>query len=175
MEEKNINRSVLRIIKGDITDTEVEAFVYYATKDLRLGSGFGNAIAVRGGQSIQKELEQLGPVDDGESVITDAGKLKSKYIVHAVGPKFQEEDVEKKLKTTILNALERAEAKGIQQIAFPPMGAGFYGVPLATSAEITLETIKEYLSGDTKLKEVLVVANDNREYRPLEAQLQNLS
>jgi O-acetyl-ADP-ribose deacetylase (regulator of RNase III) len=174
-EEKKINKSVLRVVKGDITDTEVEAFVYYATSNLQLGSGFGNAIAVRGGPSIQKELEGLGPVETGESVISDAGKLKSKYIVHAVGPKFQEEEIEAKLKTTILNALKRAEEKGIEQIAFPPMGVGFYGVPIPKSAEITLGTIKEYLEGDTKLQEVIVVANDSREYKPFEARLQTLS
>ena len=174
-EEKKINQTVLRVVKGDITDTEVEAFVYYATSDLQLGSGFGNAITVRGGQSIQKELEQFGTIDVGESVITEAGKLKSKYIVHAVGPKFQDENLEAKLKTTIVNALKRAEEKGIKQLAFPPMGAGFYGVPLDKSADITLGTIKEYLSGDAKLKEVMVVANDLREYKPFETRLRALS
>jgi O-acetyl-ADP-ribose deacetylase (regulator of RNase III) len=174
-EEKKINQSMLRVVKGDITDTEVEAFVYYATTDLQLGSGFGNAIAIRGGQSIQKELEQFGTVETGESVITAAGKLKSKYIVHAVGPKFQEENLEAKLKTTIVNALKRAEEKGIEQIAFPPMGVGFYGVPLDESAGITLGTIKEYLAGDTKLREVMVVANDAREYKPFETRLRALS
>ena len=92
--EKQIKQSTLRVVKGDITDTEVEAFVFYARSDLQLGAGFGNAIAVRGGQSIQKELETLGNVELGESVVTEAGKLKAKYIVHAVGPAFQEEKIE---------------------------------------------------------------------------------
>ncbi len=162
---KNCN---LRLLKGDITDLDIESFVYYATEDLALGSGFGTAIAVRGGPTIQKELNEIGKIQMTEAVISAAGEMKTKYIVHANGPKFQEEDLPEKLKTTIINSLKRAEEKGIKAIAFPPMGAGFYGVPLDQSAEITLTTIKEYLSGETKLDDVVICLFDNRDYLPFE-------
>ncbi len=158
---KNCN---LRLQKGDITDLDIEAFVYYAREDLALGSGFGTAIAVRGGPTIQKELNEFGIIKMTEAVVSAAGEMKAKYIIHANGPKFQEEDLPEKLKQTILNSLAKAEEKGIKAIAFPPMGAGFYGVPLDQSAEITLNTIKEYLSGETNLDDVVVCLNDNREY-----------
>ena len=158
---KNCN---LRLLKGDITDFEIESFVYYATEDLALGSGFGTAISVRGGPTIQKELNELGKIKITEAVVSSAGEMKAKYIVHANGPKFQEENLPEKLKQTILNSFKKAEEKGIKAIAFPPMGAGFYGVPLDQSAEITLTTIKEYLAGETKLDDVVVCLNDNREY-----------
>ena len=90
---KKINKTNLRLEKGDITDMEVEAFVFYAREDLKLGTGFGNAIAMRGGLSIQKELDELGEAKVGDVFITSAGSMKAEKIIHAVGPKFQEEDL----------------------------------------------------------------------------------
>jgi O-acetyl-ADP-ribose deacetylase (regulator of RNase III) len=131
---------------------------------LKLGAGFGGAIAVRGGPQIQKDLDKLAPVGPYQAVISNAGELKAKYIIHANGPKFQEEDMEGKIKTTIINSLKLADEKGIKKIAFPPMGTGFYGVPLDRSARITLHTLKEYLQGNTGIEEVFVCLNDNREF-----------
>jgi O-acetyl-ADP-ribose deacetylase (regulator of RNase III) len=166
-----VNRSTIRLAKGDITDLEIESFVYYANHDLSLGSGFGNAISMRGGPSIQKELKEHGPLATTEVLVSKAGDMKATYIIHAVGPRFQEEDLEKKLRDTILNALGEADSKGIKNIAFPPMGSGFYGVPLTLSAEIMFETILEYLSGDTHIEEIVICLLDNREYKPFQEQL----
>jgi O-acetyl-ADP-ribose deacetylase len=170
----NVNKSALRLLKGDITDQEVEAFVYYAANDLILGSGYGNAIAVRGGPGVQEELKEFGTIKTTEAVVTSAGNMKAKNIIHAVGPKFQEEDLTDKLKTTVLNALKKAEEKGFKQVAFPPMGTGFYGVPLPQSADITLNTIKDYLAGDTKIEEIVIYLQDTREFKPYQEQLSAL-
>jgi len=174
MEKKQIKNSTLSVIKADVTDTEIDAFVFYARNDLKLGSGFGNAIALRGGPSIRKELENLGPLKVTEVVVTTAGNMKAKHIIHACGPKFQEENIEQKLKTTIVNVLKAAEANGIESIAFPPMGAGFYGVPLDASAKITIETIADYLGKGSDIKDVVICANDTREYKALEPKLKDL-
>ncbi|NQS99386.1 MAG: macro domain-containing protein [candidate division Zixibacteria bacterium] len=174
LDSKKINNSIIRLEMGDITDKEVEAFVFYAQSDLKLGSGFGNAIAMRGGLSISKELEQIGSIKVGEAVVTVAGKLKAQYIVHANGPKFQENDTESKLKETILNSLKAAEEKGIKQMAFPAMGAGFYGIPLPVCADIMIDTIKGYLEGKTNLNEVIICLLDNREYEPFKAKLETI-
>ncbi len=168
---KNCN---LRLLKGDITDLDIESFVYYAREDLALGSGFGTAISVRGGPTIQKELNEIGKIKITEAVVSSAGEMKAKHIIHANGPKFQEENIPEKLKQTIINSLVKAEEKGIKAIAFPPMGAGFYGVPLEQSAEITLNTIKEYLLSETKLDDVVVCLLDNREYIPFEKKFSSL-
>jgi len=164
----------LRLVKGDITDLDIESFVYYAREDLALGSGFGTAISVRGGPTIQKELDEIGKIKPSEAVVSSAGEMKARYIIHANGPKFQEENLPEKLKQTILNSFKKAEEKGIKAIAFPPMGAGFYGVPLEQSAEITLTAIKEYLSGETKLDKVVVCLLDNREYIPFEKKFSSM-
>lgn len=171
--EKKINQHTIRLIKGEITNIEIDSLVFYANNDLALGTGFGTAINMRGGQRVRKELENLGPLRITEAVATSAGDMKAGYIIHAVGPKFQEEDTDNKLKLTISNALKCAEAKGVKSIAFPPMGAGFYGVPLDTSAKITVQSIIEYLSADTGIEQVVICAMDNREYIALEKQLTN--
>jgi O-acetyl-ADP-ribose deacetylase (regulator of RNase III) len=173
-DETTINGSVLRIQKCDITDLEVESFVFYAREDLKLGSGYGTAVSVRGGPSVQESLNKLAPVTTCEAVITEAGEMKAQYIVHAVGPKFREPETSDKLIKTIQNALKTAEEKGISEIAFPAMGAGFYGVPLAESAEITLGTIRDYLNNGTKIKNVVVCLMDNREYRQFKSEFTSL-
>lgn len=161
--EKTINQTKVRVTREDITLMDIQSFVYYAQHDLKLGSGFGNAITMRGGPKIEKEVIQLGPLQTGESVVSGAGELKAEFIVHAVGPRFQEQDTEQKLRSTVLSALTKATEKGIKKIAFPPMGCGFYGVPLDLSAKVTMEAFKEHLSTNTGFEEVVLCVTDNRE------------
>jgi O-acetyl-ADP-ribose deacetylase (regulator of RNase III) len=174
-DEVRVGEKVIRLRNSDITDTEFECFVYYAEPKLKLGSGLGGAIAVRGGPQIQKTLDGMAPIGPCEAVITDAGELKAKYIIHANGPKFQEEDTESKLKTTVLNSLKLADQKGIKQIAFPAMGTGFYGIPLDRSAEVCLDTAKEYLRNKTGIDEIVFCAIDSREFAPFKIKLDKMA
>jgi O-acetyl-ADP-ribose deacetylase (regulator of RNase III) len=170
-----INDSLLRLIQGDITELELDAFVFYAEPSLTLGSGFGTAISARGGPTIQKELEGQGPVETGGVVVSGAGKLNAEYIVHAVGPRFQEEDTEGKLRTTVRNSLQAADEKGIKRIALPAMGTGFYGIPLDVCARVMIDSIKGYLEGETEIQEVVICVIDQRELKPFEAVMASLS
>jgi len=167
-----VNQSVVRLIKGDITDLDVDAFVFYAEPNLALGSGFGGAIAVRGGASIQKELESLAPVAPGEAVVSAAGNLKAKYIIHANGPKFQEEDTEAKLRTTAINALRRAEQIGVERLAVPAMGAGYYGIAPDLCARVMLEEITGHLRSETCISEVVICVLDTPQYNAFKTQLE---
>ena len=173
--EKKVKNTVLRLVKDDITDMEVEAFVFYASPDLKLGTGFGGAIAVRGGPSIQKKLDEIGGAKTCESVHTAAGELKAKHIIHSVGPRHNEAETERKLRDTLASALKVAEEEGISQLAFPPMGSGFYGVMPAVSSKVMMETFKEHFEKKTGLKEVIVVVQDNRDFQPFEAALASIA
>ena len=164
-EEKKIGNSLVKIVIDDISDMEVEAFVFYAKCDLQLGSGHGGAITIRGGPSIQKELNEIGKACLSQAVITEAGKLKAKKIIHAIGPTFQEEKTEEKLADTIKNTLKTAESAGIKEIVFPAMGTGFYGIPLDVSAKIVMNEVKNYLKNDSKIEKVTFCMNDNRELK----------
>jgi O-acetyl-ADP-ribose deacetylase (regulator of RNase III) len=165
----SIENCTLRLIQQDITDFEVEAIVFYARPDLSLGAGFGSAITRRGGPSVKAELDKIGSINPTEAAVTSGGNMKARYIVHAAGPVFQEERIEEKLRTTILNVLRCAEEKGIRQIAFPPMGAGFYGIPLSSSREIMIRSIREHLAKGGAMREIVICANDPREYRAFQA------
>ncbi len=173
-DELKFNNKIIRLMTGDITSLEVEAFVYYARPDLVLGSGFGGAISVRGGPKIQEELKKLGTIATGEAVVSSGGNLKAKYIIHAVGPRFQEEDTDGKLRTTTLNVLRRAQEKGIKQLAFPAMGAGFYGIPLDLCARVTLGEAKKHLEGQTSVEEVIFCLRDSREFKPFQEELKKM-
>lgn len=174
-EIKQINSCKIRLVKEDVTLYDSEAFVYYATSNLALGAGFGNAISMRGGPSIKKELDELSPIEVCEVAVTGAGELKANHIIHANGPKFQEEETENKLTITVVNTLKAAEQKGVKRIAFPPMGTGFYGIPLAVSAKIMLQAFREYLANGSDLEEIAICVVDNREFEPFRAELAKLN
>jgi O-acetyl-ADP-ribose deacetylase len=170
--EKTVNRTVLRLRRGDLTALPVDAFVLYANESLELGSGFGTAIQVRGGEAIKKELQKIGRIGMGEAVITTAGNMAPKHIVHACGPKFQEADMETKLRQCMLSSLKCADENGLSSIAFPPMGAGFYGIPLELCAKVMLQTIRDFVRGTTSLREVIVCVIDNREFGAFQKRLE---
>ena len=168
--EKKMGNGVLRLVRDDLTTLELDAFVYYARHDLMLGSGWGNAIVSRGGMAIQEELSEKAPVETCDVVLSDAGDLKAKQILHAVGPRFQEEDIEQKLRTTMRNCLDAAKEAGITSLGFPAMGAGYYGIPLDLCAKVMVEEIRKHLEGDSALSEVVICFQDGREesvFRPL--------
>jgi len=171
MTERKIGDKVMRLVQGDITDMEVDAFVFDITSDVRLGSGFGGAIQQRGGIAIQKELDAIGSCPTGEAVVTQAGILKADYIIHANGPKFRPEDEEGELRRATKAALARAEEKGVKRLAFPPIGTGLYQVPLDLCARVMVDTVAQHLSNGSNLEEVLFVAVDKRELKPFDARL----
>jgi O-acetyl-ADP-ribose deacetylase (regulator of RNase III) len=171
MVEKKVGDKAIRLVLGDITDLDVEAFVFDITADAKLGTGYGNAIAVRGGQAIQKELDQIGNVPTGAGVATSGGSLKAKYVIHVNGPKFHEPDTEGKLRRATQAALTLADEKGVARLALPPVGTGMYQVPLDLCARVMVETVETHLRGTTGLREVLFVALDNREFAPLKARI----
>ena len=107
-------------------------------------------------------------------VVTGGGNLQARYILHAVGPQFQEEDSERKLRATTLNALRKAEEHGLQKIAFPAMGAGFYGIPLEVCARITLGAVREILEKAIEPQEIVFCLRDFRELKVFQEYLQTM-
>lgn len=172
MVERTIGDKRLTMVRGDITEIDVEAFVFDITEDAKLGSGFGGAIQQRGGIVIQKELDEIGSVPTGEAVVTQAGILKAEYIIHVNGPKFREENEKDKLESVVTAALSRAEEKGVKRVAFPPIGTGMYQVPMDLCANVMVDTISRHLANGSNLDEVLIVVQDPREITPFEAKIQ---
>jgi len=162
--EKTVNKTLINLQQGDLTALSVDAWVFYAKENLEIGSGYGTAITMRGGDAVRRALEKIGSVGMGKAVITTAGEMNAKFIIHACGPKFQEADVEKKLSACIKSSLKVAVENNLKTVAFPPMGAGFYGVPLKVCARVMLDSMKAFLQDDTSLKEVIICVIDYRDY-----------
>lgn len=175
LNELKVNDNIIRLMVGFITDVgSMDGIVYYARPDLTLGSGFGTAISTQGGPKVQEELRKLGSAVTTDVVVTGGGNLQAKYILHAVGPRFQEEDSEEKLRETMLNALRKADEHQMQRIVFPAMGTGFYGIPLEVCARVTLEAAKLFLGSSSALREVVFCLRDSRELKEFQAYLQKI-
>jgi O-acetyl-ADP-ribose deacetylase (regulator of RNase III) len=172
--ERKIGNSTIKLQHGDLTALPVNAFVFYAREDLDLGSGYGTAIQGRGGAAIKKELDDIGSVSMGEAVITGAGGLNAKHIIHACGPKFQEMGLEGKLRKCVYSSLKLADASGLKSLAFPPMGCGFYGVPLDLSAAVMLDCFKSFLGSGSIIEEVIICVIDYRDYVPFKNVMETL-
>jgi O-acetyl-ADP-ribose deacetylase (regulator of RNase III) len=172
--ELKVNESIIRLMVGFITDVgNMDGIVYYARPDLALGSGFGTAISIQGGPKVQEELKKIGSANTTEVVVTGGGNLPVKYILHSVGPQFQEDKYEEKLKTTMLNTLQKAEEYQMRNIVFPAMGAGFYGIPLEVCARLTLKAVRTFLQRAKALREVVFCLRDSRELQAFQKQLQD--
>lgn len=151
-----INNSRLKLLDGDITDLEVDAIVNAANKFLQLGGGVAGAIKTKGGKDIQLECDKIGGTYVGGAVITTAGKLRAKYVIHAVGPQMGEGDEENKLQHAVMNSLRLAENYKLKSIAFPAISTGIFGYPVDKCAEIMLNVIMDYLKQDTFINEVII-------------------
>ena len=155
--ERKIKNSTLELIDGDITEMETDAIVNAANSRLQHGGGVAGIIVSKGGRIIQEESNKIGHVPTGEAAITTAGRLKARYVIHAVGPVWRGggEHEEEKLRNATLNSLKLAEGKGLKSIAFPAISAGIFGFPANKCAGTMLSTAIEYLKGETMLERVV--------------------
>src|SRR5512147_2861577 len=96
--EKQLGKTTIRIISADLTESNVDAIVNAANSYLQHGGGVAGAIVRKGGQIIQEESNEVGYVPVGECAITTGGRLKARFVIHAVGPRWGEGDEENKLK-----------------------------------------------------------------------------
>ncbi|RLD15446.1 MAG: macro domain-containing protein [Caldiserica bacterium] len=162
LKEKKIKDKIIQVVRGDITKEEVDAIVNAANKYLSHGGGVAGAIVRAGGRIIQEEsneiVEKNGPLNTGDAVITTAGNLPSKYVIHTVGPVWGEGDEERKLKKAILSVLRLATEKKLESISIPAVSCGIFGFPKKKGTKIIYETVKEFLKNEeTDLKVVRLI------------------
>lgn len=153
--KRKVNQALLELLEGDITEMDTDAIVNAANSYLKHGGGVAGAIVRKGGQVIQDESDQIGYCPVGQAVITEAGRLKVKYVIHAVGPRMEEGNEEEKLKNATLNTLRVAEQNQLKSISFPAISSGIFGFPVDRCAKIMLSNTISYLKSDTALKRVV--------------------
>ena len=166
-----MDRTQLEILEGDITELEVDAIVNPANAQLQLGSGVAGAIRERGGPSIQEECNRIGGTPVGTAVMTGAGHLKAKRVIHTVGPAMGEGDEDKKLASAVRAALALADRRGLKSIAMPAISTGNFGFPVDRAARIILTEIQRFLQGGTKLERVVISLHGDDAFQTFKKEL----
>lgn len=156
---------LVKVVVGDITSQQVDAIVNAANSSLMGGGGVDGAIHRAGGPTILEECKEIRRaafpqgLPTGEAVITSAGNLPSKFVIHTVGPVYgqhqgKEGDL---LAACYTNSLQIAVKHSLSTIAFPAISTGVYGYPPHEAAAVSSEAIKLFLSTERSIEEVRLV------------------
>jgi len=133
--------TLINVVQGDITQQVVDAIVNPASGQLMMDAGLAGFIKKEGGPQIEKEAMQKGPLKPGEAIWTQAGNLKSKYIIHAVTMGEDQKADQTIIRCAAANVLKCACELKLNSLAFPALGCGFGELPLAGSAKIIFQEI----------------------------------
>lgn len=153
-------------MKGDITKLDVDAIVNAANSSLLGGGGVDGAIHRAGGKQILEECISIrnkqGECKTGDAVITTAGLMKAKYVIHTVGPVWNggDNNEDELLANCYVNSLKLAEENNIKTIAFPNISTGVYRFPKERAAEIAIKSVRNYLSENVTIEKVIFVCFD---------------
>jgi O-acetyl-ADP-ribose deacetylase (regulator of RNase III) len=175
-----INQSKLSIIQGDITQQTTDAIVNAANSSLMGGGGVDGAIHRAGGPAILEGCKQIvsrqGRLPTGQAVITTAGNMKTKHVIHTVGPIWHGgiQGEAELLKSAYYESLKLAAENKLSSISFPSISTGVYGYPLGEASRIALKTVISFLSDINSINEVVFVLFDSRTFDAYDTALQEI-
>ena len=170
----------IEICKGDITRISVDSIVNAANSSLMGGGGVDGAIHRAGGPAILEDCRKIvarqGGCKTGEAVITTAGNLPAKYVIHTVGPVWNGGNKKEEilLANCYTNSLQLAEENNCRSIAFPNISTGIYRFPKDLAAKVSIKTVAAYFNKSKKIKSVLFVCFDDENYQLLQHELKQL-
>ena len=165
--EVTINRTVLSLVQGDITQSDTDAIVNAANSGLMGGGGVDGAIHRAGGPAILEECKQIraeiGKLPAGKAVITTGGRLKARHVIHTVGPVWRGGDSGEPdlLDSAYRESLKLAIDNGLKSVSFPSISTGAYGYPVASAAKVALQAVIDVLNQDDFLERVDFVLFDS--------------
>lgn len=168
----------IEIIVGDITKVKADAIVNAANTSLMGGGGVDGAIHRAGGPSILEECRKIvakqGGCATGEAVITTAGNLPAKYVIHTVGPVWRDgkHHEAEKLAACYINSLKLATQHDCKTIAFPTISTGVYGYPKSEASKVSVKAITDFLRVNSKIEKVMLVCFDEENAKFVREQLQ---
>jgi len=170
-------QSTLEVVQGDITQQETEAIGNAANRALAGGGGVDGAIHNAGGPTIKEELKaRYKGCPTGSAVITSGGNLKSKYVIHAVGPRYSGSPKDPELLSSAYRkSLELCTQNKVSSIAFPSISTGIYGYPVEEASRIALKTVMDYLKNHPEIKLVRFVLFDSKTHGVYEEALKELT
>ena len=170
MTAHTINQTRLTIIRGDITLQATDVIVNAANSGLMGGGGVDGAIHRAGGPAILEEcrkiIARIGSLPAGQAVITTAGKMKARHVIHTVGPVWRGGDANEAetLASAYRESLKIAEANKLRSISFPSISTGAYGYPVEKAARVALQTVQAFLTKGSSIKEAIFVLHDAHSY-----------
>ncbi len=162
--ERTIGSTVFSLVKGDITREQTDAIVNAANAHLAGGGGVDGAIHRAGGPALMEACRTIGGCPTGSAVITTAGRLKARFVIHAVGPVYRDgkHGEDRLLAGAYAASLELAFRHNLRSIAFPAISTGIYGYPIDEAAHIALSTVIGFLRARQGLSLVrFVLFSDN--------------
>ena len=160
----------IEIIKGDITKLKVDAIVNAANSSLMGGGGVDGAIHRAGGPIILEECKKIvaakGKCLTGEAVITSGGNLPAKFVIHTVGPVWEngKNNEPELLANCYKNSLQLAVSNKLYTIAFPNISTGVYGYPKKEAAVIAIKTVNDFLQHNQDMRKVYFVCFDEENF-----------
>jgi O-acetyl-ADP-ribose deacetylase len=159
---KKAEDSKIDIIRGDITELDVDAIVNAANTTLLGGGGVDGAIHRAAGPALLAECRTLGGCQPGGAKLTKGYRLPARFVIHTVGPVWTggERGEPQILANCYRNSLQLAVENGIKTIAFPAISCGAYGYPIQEAARIAVETTREFLATDNNIEKVIFVLWD---------------
>lgn len=174
-----IDGKILELVRGDITEQQLDAIVNAANSQLAGGGGVDGAIHRRGGPAIMEETRRRYPkgCPTGSAVISNAGNLPARFVIHAVGPVWDGggHGEAEQLANAYRRCLELAGENLCQSIAFPAISCGVYGYPIDQAAEIAVRTIREFLQANEKPVLVRFVVFGSDTLLPFESELKKVA
>lgn len=160
------------IWNGDVCDLEVDAIVTAASPSLWMSTGVGGAIKRAGGDSIEFAAIRQAPVPLGSAVVTPAGTLAARAVIHAVSLDHDRRTTASTLEAAVRSAMLRAREIGATSIAFPALGSGVGGFPLAEGARITVATVRDELTASPTIAHVVFALRGAAAYQAFSHALQ---
>jgi O-acetyl-ADP-ribose deacetylase (regulator of RNase III) len=144
----------LALWNGDICDLEVDAIVSPANVTLWMSTGVAGAIKRRGGDAIEFAAVRQAPVPVGGAIVTEAGSLAARWVIHAVSLDQQRRTSAAAIDAAVRSAIARARELGVETLAIPALGTGVGGFPLAEAARITVAALRDAAPGAPRLQTV---------------------
>ncbi len=160
-----VGDKAIRLFLGDITTLQVDAIVNSANSELWMGSGVAHAIVAAGGQEIEDEARLHAPCPIGSVVITSAGALKAKHVIHAVVMGQDLLTDQHKITAAAEEALAKADAMGLKSVAFPALGVGVGLFSSVMIAKVLVETARKALARSKSLQIVVFALVNEQIYR----------
>lgn len=145
----------IELWNGDICDLEVDAIVNAANVTLWMATGVGGALKRRGGDAIEFAAVRQAPARLGDAVVTTAGVLAARYVIHAVSQERDRRASGPSIEAAVRSAMARARELGVRTIAFPALGTGVGGYPLDEAARITVATVRDELAQSPEVEAVV--------------------